>query len=101
MWDGRETVQKLLPTNTPERNLAALRADLARQSNDATRGHAQAVRDLTDAERTAIVDFDLGVFTSQIVDRAAGDLTRLRRAGRPREPVPAAVLRRHQRPDRG
>src|SRR5205814_4185662 len=48
MWDGRETLQKLLPTNSQEQNLAALRFDLADQANAATRGHAQATHDPTD-----------------------------------------------------
>jgi hypothetical protein len=34
-----------------------LRFDLGDQTNGATRGHAQATRDLTDAERAQIVDF--------------------------------------------
>ena len=42
MWDGRETLQKLLPTNSAAQNLAALRFDLSDQANAATRGHAQA-----------------------------------------------------------
>ncbi len=83
MWDGRETVQKLLPGNTDAENLAALRADLAKQANDATRGHAQASRDLTDAERTQIVDFELGLYTAQLRDHAAGDLRTLGAQGGP------------------
>jgi cytochrome c peroxidase len=34
MWDGRETVEK--------GSVAAIHFDLAKQSNDATQGHAQA-----------------------------------------------------------
>jgi hypothetical protein len=71
MWDGRETLQKLLPTSTPEQNHAALQFDLRDQANAATRGHAQAARDLTDAERQQIVEFETALFTSQIVDDSA------------------------------
>jgi hypothetical protein len=74
MWDGRETLQKLLPTNTAEQNRVALQFDLSDQANAATRGHAQAARDLTDAERQQIVDFETALFTSQTVDDAARSL---------------------------
>jgi cytochrome c peroxidase len=57
MWDGRE-------------------ADLAHQANDATRGHAQALRDLTPAEQQEIVDFETHLHTAQLRDRASGDLSR-------------------------
>jgi hypothetical protein len=75
MWDGRESLQKLLPTNTPEQNHAALQFDLSDQANSATRGHAQAARDLTDAERQQIVDFETALFTSQDVDNSARSLS--------------------------
>ena len=57
MWDGRE-------------------ADLAHQANDATRGHAQALRDLTAAEQQEIVDFETHLHTAQLRDRRGGDLSR-------------------------
>jgi hypothetical protein len=75
MWDGRETLQKLLPGNSPAQNLAALQFDLRDQANAATRGHAQAARDLTDNERQQIVDFELALYTAQMVDAAAGRLS--------------------------
>jgi cytochrome c peroxidase len=75
MWDGRETLQKLLPTNSAAQNLAALQFDLRDQANGATRGHAQAARDLTDAERQQIVDFETALLTAQVFDAAAGALT--------------------------
>ena len=74
MWDGRETLQKLLVTNSADQNLAALRFDLSDQANGATRGHAQAGRDLTDVERQAIVDFETGLSTAQVFDFPAGAL---------------------------
>jgi hypothetical protein len=74
MWDGRESLQQLLPSNTPDQNRAALQFDLSDQANAATRGHAQAARDLTDAERQQIVDFETALFTAQAVDDSAGPL---------------------------
>ncbi|HJZ88148.1 MAG TPA: hypothetical protein VKN99_23400 [Polyangia bacterium] len=73
MWDGRE----------PNPALSGLGTSLAHQSNDATRGHAQAAQDLTAAQQQAIVAFELGLFTAQSVDASAGDLTRLGAAGGP------------------
>jgi hypothetical protein len=74
MWDGRETLQKIVPTNSATQNLAALQFDLRDQANGATRGHAQAARDLTEAERQQIVHFEAGLFTTQVFDTDAGPL---------------------------
>ena len=63
MWDGRESPAGL-----------SIRAGLLQQSNDATRGHAQAFADLTDAERQQIVDFELGLHTAQGTDMTAREL---------------------------
>jgi len=63
MWDARIST---VP--------APIEEDLARQANAATRGHAEALRDLTDAERKAIVDFEIGLFTAQSRDISAGSL---------------------------
>lgn len=63
MWDGRESS----PNTTIEQ-------DLRHQANDATRGHAQAAFDLTDAQARSIVDFELGLTTAQVRDTAAGNL---------------------------
>ena len=43
----------------------SIRDGLLQQSNDATRGHAQAFADLTQAEREEIVDFELGLHSAQ------------------------------------
>jgi cytochrome c peroxidase len=51
-----------------------LLADLGTQSNDATRGHAEAARDLTPAERVAIVDFEMSLATAQLSDKQAAGL---------------------------
>jgi hypothetical protein len=53
---------------------APLHAALSGQANDATLGHAQATVPLTPAQRTAIVDFELGLFTAQQNDDVAGRL---------------------------
>jgi hypothetical protein len=63
MWDGRESFS----TTTIEE-------DLLRQANNATRGHAEAFFDITPAQATAIVEFEMGLFTAQSRDNAAGNL---------------------------
>jgi cytochrome c peroxidase len=63
MWDGRESSATSL-----------LRHDLLQQANDATRGHAAGLRDLTEEEAQQIVDFESSIFTTQAHDRVAGDL---------------------------
>lgn len=72
MWDGRESVQKLSPTNTAAQNRAALEFDLAHQSVDATLGHAQASAAPSVAMQQAIVAFELALFTAQARDSRAG-----------------------------
>jgi hypothetical protein len=63
MWDGRESS----PTTT-------ILQDLAQQADDATMGHAQAARHLTDPETQAIVAFETALFTAQAVSDEAGAL---------------------------
>jgi len=63
MWDGRESS-----------DTTTILADLMKQANDATRGHAASARDLTTAERKQIVDFELGLFSAQAHDTHAGNL---------------------------
>lgn len=79
MWDGRESFAPLgtFPIRsdaTPAENAAALLADLKHQANGATTGHAQG-QPLTDAQRTAIANFQLNLSTAQVFDRSAGWLT--------------------------
>ena len=62
MWDGRETVSG-----------QAIRADLVTQASDATTTHAQGAAPSL-AQLNAIVDFELGLFTAQRSDHAAGSL---------------------------
>jgi cytochrome c peroxidase len=63
MWDGRESSA----TTT-------ILEDLAQQADDATTGHAQSARHLTDQEKQAIVAFETGLFTAQAVSTDAGSL---------------------------
>jgi cytochrome c peroxidase len=78
MWDGRETLRDagsnlcLFNTTTC---FATMPADLADQANAATLGHAQGQTPLTDAQRQAIVDFEIGLFTAQQQDDRAGRLS--------------------------
>ena len=72
MWDGRETFKN--PTSPT--GFATLHFDLADQSNAATLGHAQAAVPLNDAQRNAIVSFEMQLFTAQAMDRRAGWLDR-------------------------
>lgn len=73
MWDTRETLQ---PLATPATFIGNLRADLAHQIVSATAIHAEGTAVPSDADIQSIIDFELGLFTSQIVDRGAGPLMR-------------------------
>src|SRR5581483_5009780 len=79
MWDGRESATQtgtapLSAVLTEDENHANLIADLKHQVNDATRGHAQAAFDLTEAQQQAIVDFEMALATAQQSDVGAGPL---------------------------
>jgi cytochrome c peroxidase len=63
MWDGRETFPG-----------QSIHFDLSHQANEATTGHAQGAP-LTDAQRESIVAFETALFTAQIRDERAGNLT--------------------------
>jgi len=63
MWDGRESL-----------STSSILEDLARQANDATRGHAASTRDLTVEETRHIVTFEAGLFSAQAVDTHGGSL---------------------------
>ena len=86
MWDGRETFKDpashdciLGTTNC----FASLHFDLADQSNAATIGHAQAAQPLTTEQREAIVTFETTLFTAQVFDNEAGELTARNALGGP------------------
>src|SRR5215467_9943075 len=76
MFDGRESSQltgttKILFANYP----SSLLSDLAHQSVDATTGHAQGDGSRpTPAEQQEIVNFEMALFTAQIIDNLAGRL---------------------------
>jgi cytochrome c peroxidase len=74
MWDARETFKDASSTDCilgTTNCFAPLHFDLADQSNGATVGHAQAAQPLTQAQREAIVSFEMALFTSQIFDNEA------------------------------
>jgi cytochrome c peroxidase len=63
MWDGRETQAG-----------QSIHFDLSQQSTDATQGHAQGDA-LTNAQRESIVALETALFTAQVRDNDAGELT--------------------------
>jgi cytochrome c peroxidase len=71
MFDGRETSHVLSDPQTFQANLTA---DLMQQAIDATLGHAQAAASPTLDQQTAIVNFELGLFSAQSFDFEAGVL---------------------------
>jgi cytochrome c peroxidase len=73
MFDGRES--STLPLNDEATFMNNLIAGLKHQAVDATMGHAQAVNPPTDEQQTAIVNFELGLFSSQTKDSRAGVLS--------------------------
>jgi cytochrome c peroxidase len=78
MWDGRETLRDAASTAClfgSTTCFATIAADLADQANAATLGHAQSTVPLTPAQRQAIVDFELGLYTAQQRDDSAGRLS--------------------------
>lgn len=79
MWDGRETFADPASSDCLFGTMscfASISFDLLDQAGTATNGHAQAVVGaLTQAEREAIVRFELGLTTAQIRDDDAGRLT--------------------------
>jgi cytochrome c peroxidase len=72
MWDGREP-------------------DLFQQSVDATLGHAQANAALTSVQQQQIVTFEGGIFTAQIHDDAAAELTAAGANGGPTALAPSVT----------
>ncbi len=78
MWEGRETTLDessgdcLFGKSTC---YSPVPTDLATQSNNATLGHAEGLQELTAEQREAIVAFESSLFTAQIYDNNAGNLT--------------------------
>jgi len=84
MWDGRETAQR----GTAD----AIHFDLSQQAGNATSGHAQAAAPIDAATRDAIVAYQMGNFTAQVFDRAAGELHADGARGGPEELVDEAFI---------
>ena len=90
MWDARETTRDANSTDCIYGTavcFSPVSFDLSTQSNHATLGHAEALRELTQEERDAIVAFELGLFTAQIYDKKAGELTAEKGRGGPKKLV--------------
>jgi cytochrome c peroxidase len=86
MWDGRETFKDATSQNCilgTTACFATLHFDLTDQSNAATQGHAQAAQALTADQREAIVAFETTLFTAQVHDADAGNLTARHASGGP------------------
>ena len=78
MWDGRETFADPASHDClwgTTKCFASIPYDLADQANGATTGHAQASVPLTQAQRDAIVAFESGLYTAQVFDANAKELT--------------------------
>jgi cytochrome c peroxidase len=74
MWDGRETFKDTASTDCITGTttcFASIHFDLADQANSATIGHAKAAQSLTQAQREAIFQFEMGLFTAQVFDSQA------------------------------
>jgi hypothetical protein len=71
MFDGRETLMPLNDEHTFADNLVA---DLSHQAMDATLIHAQASITPTPEQLSEIVNFELGLSTTQVSDDRAGEL---------------------------
>ena len=86
MWDGRETFRDPASTDClfgTSTCFASIPFDLSDQAASAVMGHAQGTIALTTAQRNSIVDFELGLFTAQVRDTAAGRLGVLGARGGP------------------
>ena len=79
MWDGRETflgTDHCNHANEGGKCFASVSPfDLADQSNGATLGHAQGAQPLTAQQRADIVAFETSLYTAQIYDNVARELT--------------------------
>src|SRR5262249_53295242 len=76
MWDGRESsTQTGTQKITYQTNPGDLVFDLAHQALDATNGHAQGASPLTVQQQQAIVNFEMGLSTAQVLDYLAGSLS--------------------------
>jgi cytochrome c peroxidase len=75
MWDGRESSSETNTTPiTADGDPQALRNNLAHQALDAINDHAQPTSPLNAEQQRQIVNFEMGLTTSQAIDRFAGRL---------------------------
>jgi cytochrome c553 len=79
MWDNRETPQDAasglcIADSRPLQCFADLQSNLLRQASGAVRGHAQASVELAAADQQAIVRFERGLHTAQLLSFTAGNL---------------------------
>ncbi|WP_426688688.1 hypothetical protein [Rhodanobacter ginsengiterrae] len=74
MWDGRETAAPFKPPMDAGIDHEDIIESLAAQARDAILGHEQAGAAPSDAVIDQIVNFELHLFTAQLVDRDAGKL---------------------------
>lgn len=83
MWDGREQTVPAVPANPRDTDNsgiqafqqgAPVRVNMLTQSNNATLGHAEGRSPLTDAQRSAITDFQMNLVVAQERDNVAGSL---------------------------
>jgi len=78
MWDGRETFADPASKDCiagTGKCFASIPFDLSDQANGATTGHAQSMQPLTQEQRESIVRFESGLFTAQVFDNDAKELT--------------------------
>jgi cytochrome c peroxidase len=78
MWDGRETVPGPIPGKSIN-----LTQSLTNQAVDATLGHAQAINPPSSQQLLQIVTFETALYTAQIQDENAGQLTAFGATGGP------------------
>ena len=74
MWDGRETRMSFLPPMDAGVNHEDIVESLASQAHDAIMGHEQAATEPSAAVIDEIVNFEVHLFTAQLVDQDAGKL---------------------------
>ena len=87
MWDGRETfggTDHCNHANEGGKCFASVNPfDLADQANGATLGHAQAAQAISAQQQAQIVSFEMSLFTAQVWDNQAHDLTAKHARGGP------------------
>lgn len=92
MWDGREATVNPVPSNPLDSDGNGVQSwepdspvfiNMLTQSNNATLGHAEAVDIVSDADRLAMVDFQMNLVVAQVNDNVAGSLSAAGATGGP------------------